>query len=761
MIGYVTRTDQTGPFVIPGQDIDIHSMGFVDVPNPDWDGVNLAQKNIRRDYRFLAGSRTAYLEDANGNRTALAGGGNNRNVITSTVPATMPAGDYQVVVVDDGTGAETVMGVTLTVGTAEDVGLRPNGGSFAVHRVAGPAPYPATPIQDAIDAAAPGDLVLVPPGSYEELVVMWKPVRLQGWGAGEVYLNARQFPAEKITTWRNKVANLLADGSIDQLLGQAIGIPGFPALTEAIFPTEEGAAIFVAGKETGPNRFGRLANRFARIDGMTLLGASTGGGVIVNGYAQFLQIANNRVMGNAGSFGGGIRVGHPTLNHPENGVLVHDDAINDNIRIHHNHVVKNGSFVGDGGGISLYTGTDNYRVQDNMICGNYTQGNGAGVAHFGLSRNGLIEDNLIVFNESFAQANAQSGGGVFVGGKPGLEPNGQGRLLSTGSGSVTIDANIIRGNMAGAGDGGGIRVAAANGDDIDASLGDRSGWYVVRVFNNMITNNVAGLAGGGMSVSDSLRVIVRNNTIANNDSTATTAEAFVPGMANLTVAQPAGIVSREHSGDMLALMGDVTDTVPADWLTFSDPALRDNIVYQNRSFYWTNYDDPNTVVIESGLVPATCNDPTDPLNDPTCDIDLVAVADYTDDLGVLSALAPTAQLDPRFSLLTDDTGYHASNIMGDPAFVNGYLNGSRYVLPTLPEFKTLQTAGAFDEGGNFIQVVFKPLTLGDFDYHIGAGSAAIDAGASTPATGRLSVDYDNDARPPAAGASDIGADEAQ
>ena len=45
----------------------------------------------------------------------------------------------------------------------------------------------------------------------------------------------------------------------------------------------------------------------------------------------------------------------------------------------------------------------------------------------------------------------------------------------------------------------------------------------------MIVNNVAALAGGGISMADAAKVGMRHNTIANNDSTATAGNAFLPG----------------------------------------------------------------------------------------------------------------------------------------------------------------------------------------------------------------------------------------
>jgi hypothetical protein len=694
------------------------------------------------------------------------------------------------------------MGLTLTVGVdvnGAEKGVRPNGETFDIWSV----PGSFATIQDAIDNVAAGDLILVAPGVYNELVIMWKPVKLQGWGAEAVTINARQAPTEKIDQWRTKVAALVDNGSITLLPGQEAAGAVFQPLGAALFPTEEGAGVFVAGTDSGPDRFTIPRNQGARIDGLTIIGASTGGGIVLNGLNQFMNIGNNRITTNSGFYGGGIRAGHPLLNHEiltvddpdylgagtnaDIGALVYDNARNDQLRIHHNHIAKNGGTEGAGGGISLHTGADRYAVQKNWICGNFTSGDngGGGIGHLGLSDNGVIEDNTVIFNESFRQTpgSAPAGGGIFVAGQPALIPEvNTGLMLSPGSGDVVIDANLIRGNLAGAGDGGGIRIANVNGHDIAENLTDRGPWYGISVFNNMVNNNVAGVAGGGMSLTDSVKVTIRNNTVANNDSTSTGAAAFPAGLTpNLSVAQPAGIVSRYHSAAMHDLMNlEVDETAlplarAIQWQTFSDPVLRDSIVYHNRSFFWANFDDTSTPVIESGLLPSTCLTPTAPSTDPTCDITLVSVEAISDDLGVLSGIAVTPDLlDPRVSLLLEGTPYHSSNtfITGDPGFVNEYFNTARDSTLLFPEFKVLQTAGAFDEGGNFLQVAFGPLSLLEpgaatnpatnttlFDYHITAASPAVDNGGLTPATGRLSVDYDKQPRPSAAGVSDIGADE--
>ena len=117
--------------------------------------------------------------------------------------------------------------------------------------------------------------------------------------------------------------------------------------------------------------------------------------------------------------------------------------------------------------------------------------------------------------------------------------------MSDGSGSVTIDSNHIQGNNAGAGNGGGISLAVVNGVDANTP-------YPIDITNNKIVNNVAGLAGGGISLQDATNVNISNNTIAHNDSTATTGEAFcdVNGgncNANTSTPRAAGIASFAHS----------------------------------------------------------------------------------------------------------------------------------------------------------------------------------------------------------------------
>jgi hypothetical protein len=49
-----------------------------------------------------------------------------------------------------------------------------------------------------------------------------------------------------------------------------------------------------------------------------------------------------------------------------------DSSPNPGVHIHHNEVIENGSLNG-GGGISLFAGADDYVVEQNQLCGNFSR----------------------------------------------------------------------------------------------------------------------------------------------------------------------------------------------------------------------------------------------------------------------------------------------------------------------------------------------------------------------------------------------------
>ena len=692
--------------------ISIVSVGGVQVPNPAYDGSPGSPRTIPRDYGFGSSQGTVMI----GNRTLQVTNWTN-GTITARVPPLTTTGQLRVTRAGSN-GKRSLMGVTVTVGGGQPIRVQPGAS-----------------IQAAIDAAAAGALILVPPGTYEEPVIMHKKVRLQGWGAPSTVINPVKSPAEKLQAWRDKINTLFTGGQFDLLPGQETGF-NLPNNAPLLFGTEEAPGVMVVAN-IGEFSSTPAAQR-PRIDGFTFTGSDHAGAIMVSGYTNFLEISNNRVFSNNGTFGGGIRIGHPLL--VNNGVYV--DNQNDNVRIHHNHIMQNGGLDGAGGGVTLCTGADSYQVTENWICGNFTLGDGGGIGHLGRSNNGRIANNTVIFNQTFNQGQGVNGGGIFIGGLPPLGGVG----LTPGSGSVDVLANLIQGNQAGAGDGGGIRTQFVNGQDVQNAPNSSEQWYRITIYNNMIAKNVAGLAGGGVSLQDTARVDMIHNTIANNDSTATAGAAFTPGNPNASTAQPAGLVSRGHS---TALFNAIGPNVAARFRPdFSNPLLRNNVFWHNRSFLWQ------------------INDQTDPAT-----FGLEPAAQPYADLAVLGAASSTARLDPRFCIITSTTGYHSSNRGNNPQVVAEYFNGDRGQTIVMPEFtSTMQTAAAFDEGGNFIDVRFGPLTLWIpgtnpavlyGDYHIRNNSPAEQAG-QTQGGALLQVDFDGNQRPtPANTRPDIGADERQ
>lgn len=680
------------PNLQPLEQVTIVSEGFVDVPNPLYDGPNgINPKTVSRDYGF--GSVQGNVRIGSTNLQIIAW---TPDSITAAIPAGTATGNLMMTRGDN--NESTKSGVTFTIGPI----------TGTVRAVA-----PGSSIQQTIDIAQPGDLVLVPPGRYDELVIMWKPIQLQGWGSASTMINAVKTPAEKLTAWRNKVASLVSTGSVTMLPSQD------PTLT-----TEEGSAITVLARDAAQANGGFGPDPNARIDGFTLTGADNGNGVFVNAYARYLEVSNNRVINNQGFYGGGVRLGHPYLTAETPGGAVYAGSFNDNINIHNNHITQNSGLGAAGGGISLFAGSDSYRVMRNFVCGNFSLGEGAGIGHLGLSPGGQISNNFILFNQSFNQGQTVSGGGILISGSDPLVLNG----LTPGSGSVQILSNTIQGNLAGAGDGGGIRTNLTNGADVAANPTLPNTWYSVDIANNFIVNNVAGLAGGGISMQDSARINIIHNTIANNDSTATAGEAFSPGLPNNSTPQPAGVVSRAHTDALNAAIGVLR------YRDFSNPTLIDNIIWHNRSFSFIA--DTTQLPPFYGLTP---NVPAEP--------------PVFWDLQVMGTLTPRT-LNPTYSLLTDTAGYSPTNISAPPSFVFEYYNGNRNAV-IQPEITTaIQAMPAFDEGGNFIDVRFGPLSFTG-DYHIQTGSPAVDSGLTLNAVRR---DIDNEIRPNGTN-SDIGADE--
>ncbi len=805
--------DAVGPYVSAADGthhVKITALGTISVPNNAYNGPFSAastlagQKQIQRKYSFGGTMGTLMLGNT---QLCPALAGNSCNWTDGSIDATVPAGATTgELYITNSAGVKSIDTVTVTVG--------------------GPAPIVVTapslntststglqhPIQDAIDAANPGDLIILGPGTYPELVIMWKPVRLQGVGAASTIINAAKYPTQKLDLWRPRINCLFGlDIQGNTLTAQNAPLVGCPAnqlnaadplpgqeitggvvlLEPSVLGTEEGAGITVVAKGLRPN--GQpLSNSNAdcaiksnflcapsRIDGISITGGDAGGGIYVNGWAHNLEIANNRIYGNAGAFSGGVRIGQPYLEGqtlPTNvGANYVGFGYDKSVKIHHNKITNNGTveanngLAGGGGGLSICSGSDNYLVNYNFICGNFSQGDGGGLGHIGFSQGGQITNNQILFNQSFNQSSTTNGGGLVIEG----EPSSLGGL-TIGSGNVLVDANMIQGNHAQGGSGGGVRLQQVNGADISNQA--RNGLWQVSLTNNMIVNNVAGFAGGGISVADTTNSSIIDNTIVSNDSTATAGAAFPASATRTSKPQPAGISSELHTP---ALAG-VTNS------HFSNPTLTDNIIYQNRSFYFSA--DQQT----SSTAPAATH------LYPAFSATELAASDHTYacpsgatywDLGLINDANQTShqqgyKLNPNYSVLSDSSvinaaNYNSTNLPGTAGIVvKQYCNGPRSnpgtpdagtgPLVPLQQF-TMQAAATEDEGGNWIDVRYGPISLSDSslyaaagtalpvmgDYHLAPNSLAIDKGTANGASGH---DIDLQNRPMGAG-FDIGADE--
>ncbi|MBI4939589.1 MAG: hypothetical protein HY830_02435 [Actinobacteria bacterium] len=514
--------------------------------------------------------------------------------ITFTAP-NLPQNTYQVAVTTAGTTAlparSTVTGLTLHVvdSLAHVFMVNPP----ANLDPAVPAARRSTTVQGALDKARDyvsggsnrsTPIVVVYPNAaagafnahraYVENVIVQSRVRLQGVGSGGVdpvtkqwvlgsELSGLGFDADPVTaaTWYDKLASQPHGGIADVADAAVVTIvppaPGGTVGRRAFLDTTAGRSMIDGFSITGGHQMGGGGNVNA-ITGAVHTAVGTpgatvtqGGGIYAHAYAHDLQVTNNVIAGNDGTYGGAVRIGTPFVDNTNSG----NSNQNRDIRIANNYIRDNGG-MNLAGAVGIFSQADRYVVDRNVLCGNFSAEYGGAVTVYGRSPRGSVTNNDVYYNLSYDE-----GGALMLAGElpadptqvsPGIAPNG-----NTSTNTTTVAGNEFYYNNSND-DGGAIRLLQAGASRFD-------------IYNNMIADNVSAHEGGGVALDDAPYVRFFSNTVVNNLTTATA----VTSDGNPA---PAGFSTGQNSVQLQASAG-----LPV----FSRPVMFDNVFGNNRAGTWS------------------------------------------------------------------------------------------------------------------------------------------------------------------------------
>jgi Bacterial Ig-like domain/Right handed beta helix region/FG-GAP repeat len=331
-------------------------------------------------------------------------------------------------------------------------------------------------IADAVTDASPGDVIGVALGTYTENVVIAKTIMLQGgWN---LTIDAWD-PASNVTTINPSDSTKAV-----------VTITGNPADTSAISPTIDGFTITgaLSGSEGGGIR---MTDSDATVRNNNITGnqsKSKGGGIWAkNGIPNIgnNQITNNTVIPASPAYGGGIELDNTQA------ILIENTISGNTVT----------GTTGNGGGVAIVGGGP-VKLIGNTISGNTGSqgaGNGGGISLE--TATATFSGNTIQNNVAGAGSAAGNGGGIYI----------------TGSTSLTMNDNTIKGNAVG-GDSGGTP-SYGGGVYIGSSEGSLSG---NTISNNLVAVSGTGSAkgwGGGLAIggTDST-IFVHGGTFAGNSA---------------------------------------------------------------------------------------------------------------------------------------------------------------------------------------------------------------------------------------------------
>ncbi|SDP46706.1 IPT/TIG domain-containing protein [Nakamurella panacisegetis] len=607
-----------------------------------------------------------------------------------------------------------------------------------------------TSVQRALEAARPTTatkfyLVVVwpatpttdnPQGEYNENLIVHHQVHLQGVGPGGFrpdgsfvpgsILDGSGFNADNASglNWVGLLGSLTYSGNPavpDAAVVTVLDDPAGPALPNSYPVTIDGFTITGGAQSDLPVNVNEISGGIKTPYGAAGALITQGGGVYLHNNVRNLQLTDNIIRGNGGSYGGGVRVGTPYVGSNRNY----------NLLLARNQIRDNGG-TNLAGGIGLFSGSDGYQITGNAICGNFSAEYGGAISAFGYNSNaggssgGAITKNRIWFNSSYDE-----GGGIMVAG----ELPRTSTTLSEGSGPVTIDGNVIAANLA-SDDGGGIRLLQTSGSHIS-----RTNPETINITNNTVVNNVSAHEGGGIALDDAAFVNIVNNTVAKNLTTAT-------AVTSDGTPAPAGLSTAANSDPLQARLRTFTNAATLGATTYSKPTLLNDVFWDNRAGSFAG----GWVYGIGGKLPDGSDN---------------SVNNW--DMGVTDV---TGTLTPTRSVLQDGTDVTAdpSNSFVDPGFASGYdVTVNILASRTYPAFRQAV----------IVAELLPPSLMGD--YHLapvvapatpssarglGAASTVVRWGpgvnAWTYVVSAPSADIDGDTRPTQTGAAaryDAGSDQ--
>jgi hypothetical protein len=502
--------------------------------------------------------------------------------VVFTVPSNAAPGPATVELTRASNGLKTVNGLTVQLlnGSAASAGGSANNPRLA--EVGPGKPYPT--VQAALEAARPTSanrywLVVVwpgaqtalnPRGEYNENLIVHHRTRIQGVGPGGFrpdgsfvrgsILDGSGFNPDNAQgqSWLTLLGSLTYSGQPEVPDAAVVTVLNDPsnAFAPATYPvTLDGFRITGGAQSDFPTNVNEVTGGVKTPYGADGALVTQGGGIYVHSRVTGMQVTDNVIEGNGGSYGGGVRVGTPYRSDNDNTGFV----------LSRNQIRDNGG-TNLAGGIGIFAGSAGYQVTRNAICGNFSAEYGGALSAFGWQTNtgGTIQGNRIWFNSSYDE-----GGAVMIAGELPADPT----QLSEGSGPVTIDKNVISDNLAND-DGGGIRLLQVAGSHIN-----RLTPGTITITDNTVTNNVSTHEGGGISLDDAPFVNVSGNTIAKNLTTATAITSDgLPAPAGLSTSQNSDpLQARLRNGILFPASPVLAAT------TFSKPTLLDNVFNDNRA----------------------------------------------------------------------------------------------------------------------------------------------------------------------------------